>query len=174
MLRFNFFQSSDSWLLTSYVGGLQLLHAVHEVETFLNNLRERGCNFHVLWFDDHQEICLPAKASISKAYKYYLTRAILVEHLRNGTARGKDGPNASHDTSFVFPSVNSHEFWEYRSRNNLHFVMCASQEQPHRECSNSSTAPLAIMQIFAELGYCLGFINNVELRSSKASGAPNE
>lgn len=39
--------------------GYQLLHAVHAVESFLYKLKERNCNFHIVWIRDHEGfVCL--------------------------------------------------------------------------------------------------------------------
>ncbi|KAF3801193.1 putative helicase [Colletotrichum gloeosporioides] len=135
--------------------GFQLLHAVHAVETFLSKLQERGCNFHVLWFDSQEQLCVPHDVFEKNRHKYLLTRAVLMEHLRTPTPRDNtttnpwpddsdDSPDiwahswtdASTDASmdlirhgtpmsFVFSTIQSKEFEEYMEKNCLHFVMCS-------------------------------------------------
>ena len=42
--------------------GFQLLHAVHSVEKFLSELKRRDCNFDVLFFKDHENLCVAKEA----------------------------------------------------------------------------------------------------------------
>ncbi|KEZ43234.1 hypothetical protein SAPIO_CDS4918 [Scedosporium apiospermum] len=65
-----------------YHHGFHLLHAVHAVhatETFLTNLRRRGCRFHIVWFAAHEDLCVPDATNTLESY--LLTCAIPIKHL---------------------------------------------------------------------------------------------
>ena len=49
-----------------FIGGFQLLHAVYEVEAFLQNLRQRRCNFHLVFFNSNERLCIPPNTSAKK------------------------------------------------------------------------------------------------------------
>ncbi|CAM1501134.1 Fc.00g102960.m01.CDS01 [Cosmosporella sp. VM-42] len=99
--------------------GFQLLHAVYAVEEFLENLRKRGCNFDVVFFNDLKDACVPAGVREEDAYKYYLTRTILIQHLAR----------ANLDSEILeFDSFESNGFAEYLSSHAIHFVFCNEGE----------------------------------------------
>ncbi|KAF0322393.1 DEAD/DEAH box helicase [Colletotrichum asianum] len=174
--------------------GFQLLHAVHAVETFLSKLQERGCNFHVLWFDSQEQLCVPHDVLEKSRHKYLLTRAVLMEHLRTPKSRDEktrnpwkedssdDSSDASTDPptdpirngtpmSFVFSTIQSKEFEEYMEKNCLHFVMCSQgsdfDSAPEVNDGVGSGNHLKAMRLFADQGHNLAFIDDIELRSSK-------
>ncbi|GJC89533.1 putative helicase C694.02 [Colletotrichum liriopes] len=142
---------------------------VHAVEVFLSKLQDRGCNFHIIWFDSHRDLAVPPDALAKNAHKYLLTRAVLVEHLRHLQPASDTNPvNSDLDApmSFVFPSIASAEFRQYTSQYYLHFVML-SHGRFSESRSNLETQFLIIMHLLAQHGYSLAFINDVEFRSSK-------
>ncbi|KFA45643.1 hypothetical protein S40293_08914 [Stachybotrys chartarum IBT 40293] len=149
-----------------YDGGFQMLHAVHAVESFLSNLQQRGCSFHILWFDDYETLSAPS-ASRANLHKYVLTRTVLKEHLRHvpetaGNETDDRGPRPDRGINFDFSSPSSSAFQTYASQNPLHFILCSGD--PEDDCSADG---LAIMSHFAWMGYTLGFFNNFEFKSSK-------
>lgn len=142
--------------------GLQLLHAVYAVERFLNDLQQCGCNFHVLWFDDLRSLSVPRSAN-GRPARYLLTRAVLIKHLRQFATGTRESPHRC--VSFVFPSISSGEFDQYARANALHFVMCSAGEP--EESDRRSADGLAALCLFTRAGYSLGFISDVEFRSTK-------
>ncbi|ORY63865.1 uncharacterized protein BCR38DRAFT_433323 [Pseudomassariella vexata] len=150
-----------------YQDGFQLLHAVYAVETFLSKLKERGCNFHVLWFDGHKSLTVPQGVLPQNEHKYYLTRAVLIEHLRSHQAgpdaASEDGvEDAASQMSFCFPALDSEEFRAYTKQNALHFVMCLDGVASGQE------EYTALLYLLAQARYNLAFMNTIEFRSSKA------
>ncbi|KAK3389647.1 hypothetical protein B0H63DRAFT_409476 [Podospora didyma] len=145
--------------------GFQVLHAVHAVETFLAKLRDRGSNFHVLWFD--KEHSLSSQSQDAKAHKYGLVRAVLIQHF--------DSPESLASVpefSYLFPSLESSEFSEYLSENSIHlFLGSESNETVATGESKSNLAPhtpLRILYGVAAAGHCVGFIDDIKFKSSKA------
>jgi hypothetical protein len=143
--------------------GFQLLHAVHAVESFLDKLVERGCNFHVLWFDEYEHLCLPRGVSAERAYKYRLTRAVLIQHLANPSALAVD----QSPCSYHFQSLDCEPYRQYLARNAVLFVMCS-----HGEATASERDPISLENLnmgyqVARAGYCVAFINDIDFQSSK-------
>jgi hypothetical protein len=62
--------------------GYQLLHASYAVEKYLYGLVSRRCNFHIAFFDDDQDLCVPQTASPASSEKYLLARAAIIRHLQ--------------------------------------------------------------------------------------------
>ncbi|KAI1263662.1 P-loop containing nucleoside triphosphate hydrolase protein [Xylariaceae sp. FL1019] len=150
-----------------FVDGLQLLHAIHAVESFLAKLRSLGCNFHIIWFDDEKSSGIPRRVFRSHVYKYVLTRSILIEHFDRTPELS---PNAL-VTSRVFPSSESTEFRAYLSENPLHFIMCshgnATELATESDAEPGVLCKLAFAYRMSHLGYCVGFIDQVEIQNSK-------
>lgn len=99
--------------------GYQLLHASYTVEKYLQGLLSRSCNFHIAFFDEHQEFCVPQDASPAISEKYLLARAAIIRHLKVNL------PDAVPETEVhTFPSVSSDEFAEYLRATDIYFVLC--------------------------------------------------
>ncbi|KAI0139834.1 P-loop containing nucleoside triphosphate hydrolase protein [Xylariaceae sp. FL1272] len=146
-----------------FFDGFQLLHAVHAVESFLAKLKSLGCNFHLIWFEDEKSLCVPKHAYRSHVYKYALTRTILIEHF----ARTPTSSSSDTVTSRVFPSSESAEFRTYLSDNPLHFIMCSHDGATESETDASVLCKLAVSYRMSHLGYCVGFIDQIEIQNSK-------
>ncbi|KAB5513290.1 hypothetical protein GE09DRAFT_1163024 [Coniochaeta sp. 2T2.1] len=138
-----------------YDDGFQLLHAVHAVETFLRKLADRGCNFHVLWFDEYEHLCIPRGVAKEHAYKYRLTRLVLIQHLAK--------LNSHH-----FQSLDCGAYQEYLARNAILFVMCSNGDATESEQDPVSLENLGVGYQIARAGYCVAFINGIDFQSSKA------
>ncbi len=141
--------------------GFQLLHAVHAVETFLAKLRDRGCIFNILWFDEEADACMPpeVKADISRASKYRLARTVLIQHFACPTRVGEEW---TPEFSRVFPSVVCPPFAEYLNTHPLHFFLGSKAHDVEE-----GNTPLRTLHLMSLMGYCVAFIEGVEFRSSK-------
>lgn len=97
----------------------QLLHASYVVEKFLQGLVSRGCNFHIAFFDEHQDLCVPQDASPAISEKYLLARAAIIRHLKVNL------PDVVPETEVnTFPSASSDKFTEYLRATDIYFVLC--------------------------------------------------
>ncbi|PFH60934.1 hypothetical protein XA68_18554 [Ophiocordyceps unilateralis] len=152
-----------------FTDGFQLLHAIHAVEKFLANLTQRGLNFRIVWFRDHEQLCVPASAASEReaesadlitANCYRLTRAILIRHLQEH-ARG------SQELQFVFQDANSEEFEQYLAQNSLRFFLCLDGNAFDGHWSPNSIQYLKFIHHVASAGYSIALINNVEFASLK-------
>ncbi|KAI1413491.1 P-loop containing nucleoside triphosphate hydrolase protein [Hypoxylon sp. FL1857] len=142
-----------------YLYGFQLLHAVHAVESFLGKLRDRGCNFHIVWFDSHKGLCIPYCASEEHGYRYILTRAILIQHFAR--------QSASH-ISHRFDSVDCEAFRKYLACNPQYFFMCSDGRATHSSRHPITLGHLSIGYHMSLSGYCVAFIDEINFTSSKA------
>ncbi|KZL83351.1 dead deah box helicase [Colletotrichum incanum] len=135
----------------------------------LSKLKERGCNFHIIWFDNHRDFAVPPDALEVNVHKYLLTRVVLIEHLRRPEPAADINPRSADldaPMSFVFPSIASAEFRQYRSQYHLHLIML-SDGRPSELNGALETKFLGIMHLFAQHQYSLAFIDDTEFRSSK-------
>lgn len=102
-----------------FSSGYQLLHASYAVEKFLQGLISRSCNFHIAFFDEHQDLCVPQDASPTISEKYLLARAAIIRHLQVHL------PDAVEETEVhTFPSTSSDEFADYLRATDIYFVLC--------------------------------------------------
>ncbi|KAK8016060.1 DEAD/DEAH box helicase [Apiospora rasikravindrae] len=126
--------------------GFQVLHAVHAVELTLSRMKERGCNFHILWFDSYRDLCVPPMGSDEVASKAPL--------------------------SFQFMSTKCDKFEAHRKDNPLQFVMCSNGRVAGAGRSVSSVGcrmhlHQSLGYRMASLGYRVAFLDDIEIRSSK-------
>ncbi|KAL4807595.1 DEAD/DEAH box helicase [Aspergillus unguis] len=61
--------------------GLQLLHVTYLVERFLAQLHQRKCVFHVVFFSDHSQVCIPPGTDERLWPKFLLAREAIYQHL---------------------------------------------------------------------------------------------
>ncbi|KAK8224933.1 hypothetical protein HDK90DRAFT_543759, partial [Phyllosticta capitalensis] len=161
-------------LLDFLEDGLQLLHAVFLVEKFLNNLTRRGCNFDLVFFEDHEQICLPTYAfdavipkckKNTTVAKYLLARAVILRHLQVNLACASQAIKL-----MVFPSLQSPEFITALVNGGYMFVMmndgaandclCPTHKRDKRFLRS------AILDILAR-GYNVALANGLEWRDTK-------
>ncbi|KAI1075155.1 P-loop containing nucleoside triphosphate hydrolase protein [Whalleya microplaca] len=141
-----------------YEYGFQLLHAVHAVESFLSRLRDRGCNFHIIWFDSHKDLCIPYGTPSQQAYKYLLTRAVLIRHFAT---------RSFSTFSHRFDSIHCHGFRKYLACNPQYFFMCSDGRSTHSEDHPVTLAHLSVAYQIAQFGYCVAFIDEINFTNSK-------
>ncbi|KAJ4293474.1 hypothetical protein N0V90_008757 [Kalmusia sp. IMI 367209] len=99
--------------------GYQQLHATWAVEHFLRNLLARRANFHIVFFDQHRELCIPSSASTASHAKYLLAREAIIRHLSVNLK-----PTHPEVQINIFSSVTSDEFTEYLKSTDFYFVLC--------------------------------------------------
>jgi len=101
------------------VEGFQLVHAVYAVEAFLQNLVQRKCNFHVVFFEKHERLCIPEGTLMHNKAKFLLARCIVKQHLLANLP-------TSHLSIQIhtFQSITDASFKEYLISKGVYFVMC--------------------------------------------------
>ena len=120
-----FLIEGDSLLLQCFsdpnldlVGGYQLLHAVYNVEAFLQSLKQRKCNFHIVFFDKHASYGRPSSIPEARLPRYLLARAVVIRHLQNNLTKA-----SSSIQIYNVASVQSDEFANYLAEAQPYFVM---------------------------------------------------
>lgn len=98
--------------------GFQLLHASYAVESFLQGLVARRCNFHIAFFDEHYQLCVPLGVTNDNRAKYLLARAAIIRHLRVNLKSIYSSIEVH-----VFPSLRSASFAKYIEATDLYFIM---------------------------------------------------
>lgn len=137
---------------------------MHAVESFLYKLRERGCNFHVVWFDDHIQIASPTLRK-EQSSKYSLLRTILIRHLQQ--AHVNDEASAYPEFCFEFPGLAHDAFKEYLAQTPIHFFLCLDPKAFAGCSENWVQSYLSIAHWLGVQRYSLVFINGVEFASSE-------
>ncbi|KAI1117584.1 hypothetical protein F5Y14DRAFT_354734 [Nemania sp. NC0429] len=167
-----FLIDGDSILLHSittsgvdYDVGFQLLHAVFAVESFLRSLQVRGCNFHVVFFDNQGELCLPPTMPASGKYKYQMTRTILIRHLQRH-AQDSQGSHAG-GMVFSFPSIDSHHFHQHLAQHPATFLLCHDGHTRSGEHMVQQAACQYMIHQFLRLRHSVALISGIEFKSSR-------
>lgn len=162
--------------------GFQVLHAVYVVERFLENLTKRHCQYHIAFFEENAELCVPPERISSRRARYLLARSVIKRHLTLHLPTSCPGL-AVH----TFPSLDSAEFAEYLHQTPIHFVMThdgtgrtaksVSEVTGDGEAA-SSTPPLRHSRIvksilrgmiwwFSSHNLNIALINRIEFQDSK-------
>lgn len=135
-----FIVEGDSLLLRSFSDakldfdeGFQLLHAIYAAEYLIKGLVQRKCNFHLVFFDDHEHLCVPENAALVNQSKYLLARSVLLRHLRKHLPQ-------SHPTIHVhnFNSAAGPDFREYLMQSGAYFMLCHDGANPTLPSGKSS------------------------------------
>ena len=99
--------------------GFQLLHAVYAVEHFLSGLVKRHCNFHVVFFDTHRNLCIPRGVAGANGPKHLLARSVIQRHLKINLQQAN--PPIRVET---FRSPRDADFHNYLQLTGVYFIMC--------------------------------------------------
>ncbi|KAI0432295.1 hypothetical protein F5Y09DRAFT_353772 [Xylaria sp. FL1042] len=167
-----FFVDGDSLLLhtittsaVDYSVGFQLLQAIFAAESFLKNLEVRGCHFHVVFFDNQKGLCVPSTAPGSMIYKYQMTRAILIQHLRQYTDKlsGKEDMGSV----FSFPSIDSQKFHKHLAQHPASFLLCHDGHTTSTQNEPNSAEFHYMIHQFLRLGNSVALIHSTEFKSSR-------
>ncbi|KAI1746596.1 hypothetical protein F4782DRAFT_43365 [Xylaria castorea] len=151
--------------LVDYDVGFQLLHAIFAVESFLKKLQVRGCNFHVVFFDNQTELCVPLTAPDSVKYKYQMTRAILIQHLRRSAIRASGKDNTG--VVFSVPSIDSRHFHNYLAQHPATFLLCHDGHTTSWQCAPKQAAFHYMIHQFLKLRHSVALIHGTEFKSSR-------
>lgn len=166
--------------------GLQLLHATWAVEHFLRDLIIRRCHFHIAFFDEHRDLCVPSFVSGGNEEKYLLARAAIIRHLRANLSQ-------SHPEIVVrvFESITSDTFAQYLRDTEFFFVLAhdgalseavrqryllrnsldALKDEVHDEANRkdvqTKTAFRQIIHWYMEGGMSIALINGIQFQDTK-------
>jgi hypothetical protein len=68
---------------TVWAAGFRLLYAVYIVERLFQDLVSRRCRFHIVRFDQNEDLCIPTNAEPTDYLKYALARSIIFKHFKH-------------------------------------------------------------------------------------------
>ncbi|ESZ96877.1 hypothetical protein SBOR_2742 [Sclerotinia borealis F-4128] len=145
--------------------GFQLLHAVYVAERFLENLVKRHCNFHIAFFEENRQLCVPPGVKTSHRGRYLLARTAIKQHLHHKLP-------LSHPEIVIntFPSLESQEFSSYLQLTPIHFVMSHDGAATAKQTPSSKEAKTILRGMiwsFNCLKLNVALINRIEFRDSK-------
>ena len=86
---------------------------------------QRKCNFHVVFFDNHKDLCVPRGVTTLSRSKYLLARAAIQRHL----SINLQGTHPSLGV-YSFATEQDGSFREYLKTSGVYFVMCHDGANP--------------------------------------------
>ncbi|OJZ84331.1 hypothetical protein ASPFODRAFT_82687 [Aspergillus luchuensis CBS 106.47] len=102
-----------------FSNGFQLLHATYIVERLLAQLRQRNCNFHIVFFGNNSGASIPPHADESSLPKYRLAREAILQHLQQNAPKAFPSMQVR-----CFDTYNCSDFEEYLTSEGVYFIMC--------------------------------------------------
>ncbi|KAI1180970.1 hypothetical protein F4777DRAFT_527676 [Nemania sp. FL0916] len=148
--------------------GFQLLHVIYAVESYLHGLQVRGCNFQVIFFENHKPLCASSTTSARNRYKYQITRAILIRHLQRPAITTSD--DYTPDMVFSFPSIDSTLFHHHLAENPAAFLLCHDGQDVNNDSVKDlihTTAFQYMIHQFFQLSHSVALIGGTEFKSSR-------
>ncbi|KAL4912359.1 DEAD/DEAH box helicase [Aspergillus aurantiobrunneus] len=148
--------------------GLQLVHITYLVEKFLAQLHQRKCVFHIVFFTDHAQICVPPNAHEALWPKYLLAREAVQQHLVQKLQTTIPSIQVRR-----FASYRCGEFEGYLHSVGAYFLMCHDGTAGrYSNSASSNTWPAKIMlrsmiHWFVLHGYNISILNSLDCRDSK-------
>jgi len=143
---------------------------------------QRKCNFHIVFLNEHAELCIPRGTKPTDRAKYLLARSVIQRHLRVNLAE-------SHPALAIhcFQSVQDAAFQNYLSNTGVYFVMCHDGANPvplmadldHEAKDNSEHSGIeaqetsrkikfrAMISILIQKGYNVALINGLDWQDTK-------
>jgi ATP-dependent RNA helicase DDX60 len=133
------------------------------VEYFLENLQRRGCKFHIVFFADHEQLCVPYFKA--PEHKYFLARSIIIKHLTQST------PEKNVEVH-LFDTLKDPEFRQYVNESGAYFVACcdgAKIKSARKRCRTRNREYLRgmIHHFMSNFGLDVALVNGLEWRDSK-------
>jgi hypothetical protein len=132
--------------------GYQLLHASYGVEKFLHGLVSRRCNFHIAFFDDYQNVCVPRHASPANSEKYLLARAAIIRHLQVNLQN-------------IHPDIEVHRFSTSTNDAFAEYLRTTDIYLTRREIHKTSFRTL--IYDLMQRGYSTALVNGLEWQDTK-------
>ncbi|KAH0541683.1 hypothetical protein FGG08_003846 [Glutinoglossum americanum] len=169
LLRHCFEDSKIDLTAGARADGFQLLHAAYEVERFLESLVRRLCNFHIVFFDSNEILCIPPHGSPkSHRHFYLLARSVILRHLTSNL------PKSHPDIEIHrFRSVHDPAFREYLESSGVYFAMChdgATRTPPESRTRFDMFVKFMfrrMIRYFILSGFNVALINGLDVRDTK-------
>lgn len=158
---------------------------MYTVESFLLGLIQRHCNFHIIFFENNQQCCIPRGIADLKRPRYLLARSIIRRHLMVNLTCSQPAIKIQ-----TFDSIRDVSFQRYLIDTGVYFVMChdgASVDRPistegsisqtgddfarieTQEMSRKTSLRAMIFTLINQ-GYNIALINGLEFIDTKVRG----
>ena len=165
-----------------------MLHAAYAVEYFIQGLVQRKCNLHIVFFSEHENLCVPRNTSTPNKPKYLLARAAIIRHLQANL-----GKSNSSIKIHGFASVHGQDFLDFLEVSGVYFVMShdganqvlisndstiqdlsdeAKDDVEKKELSRRTSFRTMICFLISQ-GYNIALINGLEWQDTKVSILPS-
>ncbi|KAK6517129.1 hypothetical protein TWF506_007005 [Arthrobotrys conoides] len=142
--------------------GPQVITAIYALERFLSNLRQRGCNFHLVFFEAHKYLCFDqSKTSFQKAWKYLLVREAAILHLQESLP-----PNSAIKV-FTYSSLYDSNFEDYLQEWKPYFALAHDVPSLQPGNKNQQLMQSGIIWKLLSQGYNVALLDKIEFRDSK-------
>ncbi|KAK6509847.1 hypothetical protein TWF481_004576 [Arthrobotrys musiformis] len=146
----------------SIENGPQVVTAIYVLEKFLSNLRQRGCNFHIIFFETHKYFCFDeSKTNHNRAWRYILVREAAIQHLKETIS-----PNGAVKI-FNYPSLYDSGFEDYLREWKPYFALAHDVPSLVAENKNQNLIQAGILWKLLSRGYNVALLDKVEFRDSK-------
>ena len=158
---------------------------MYTVESFLLGLTQRHCNFHIVFFENNQQCCIPFGVADVKRPRYLLARSIIRRHLMANLTSSQ--PTTKIHT---FDSMRDLSFQRYLVDTGVYFIMCHDGATVDRTTSTESyisqtrddfarieaqemsrkISLRAMIFTLINQGYNIALINGLEFMDTKVRG----
>ena len=130
------------------------------METFLDNLKRRGCKFHILWFDDQENLCFPVSAKHPEPF--LLTRSVLIKHLARHEVSGGG------KLSFQLLGMESSGYNQNLKEKSFRFFLCLNGRATFSVMDEGKCMEyLGVAYRLGQRGYSVYFLDTLDFVSSK-------
>ncbi|KAK6333848.1 hypothetical protein TWF730_004030 [Orbilia blumenaviensis] len=139
-----------------------VITAIYVIERFLANLRQRGCNFHIVFFQAHKFLCFnQSKINRDKAWRYVLIREAVIRHLEE--CLPPDDPVKI----FQYDSLYDPGFTSYVQERKPYFALAHDVPKFDEDHKEQHLLQSGILWKLLSQGYNVALLDKVEFRDSK-------
>ncbi|KAK6356695.1 hypothetical protein TWF718_001037 [Orbilia javanica] len=142
--------------------GPQMVSAIYALERFLSNLRRRGCNFHVVFFESHKHLCFnQPRTNLNQAWRSILVREAAIQHLKESLQ--PDNPVKI----FHYSSLYDLGFENYLQEWKPYFALAHDIQSSTTRNQKRRLMQSGILWKLLSQGYNVALLDKVEFKDSK-------
>ncbi|KAK6533932.1 hypothetical protein TWF281_005275 [Arthrobotrys megalospora] len=142
--------------------GPQVATAIYVLERFLENLRQRGCNFHIVFFEAHKYLCFnQSKTDRDRAWRYILVREAVIRHLEE-TLSADNAVKVFH-----YVSLHNSDFEEYLQSWKPYFALAHDVPGFDADHKEQHLMQSGILWRLLSKGYNVALLDKIEFKDSK-------
>lgn len=151
--------------------GFQLLHAVYQIERFIQSLKRRKCYFYVTFFEEHADLAIPGRAQKKDLAKWKFARETLKRHLLETVNDQLEGEQLA----YGFEGLGDPRFKQFLEAKRPYFFMAhdgddVDEDEADESASVEDWRLKQVVKTYMEMGYNVALINQVKFEDTKVSG----